>query len=83
MGKVNRIEEVAAMEQVKARVFFEEIEHPVAGRRRFPGGPARFGGEWPAPRRAPLLGEHTEQILTGEFQYAGAELATLAEMGVI
>ena len=74
MGKVNRIEEVAAMEQVKARGFFEEIEHPVAGRRRFPGGPARFGGEWPAPRRAPLLGEHTKQILTGEFQYAGAEL---------
>jgi len=83
MGKVNRIDEVAAMAQVKTRGFFEEIEHPVAGRHRFPGGPAKCGGEWPVPRRAPLLGEHTEQILTGELKHAAAELATLAEMGVI
>ncbi len=83
MGKVNRIDEVAAMEQVKARGFFEEIDHPVAGRRRFPGGPAKFGGQWPAPRRAPLLGEHTAEILTGELKYPVADLVILAEMGVI
>jgi glutaryl-CoA transferase len=83
MGKVNRIDEIAAMEQVEARGFFEEIDHPVAGRRRFPGGPAKFGGQWPPPRRAPLLGEHTAEILTGELEYPAAELATLAEMGVI
>jgi crotonobetainyl-CoA:carnitine CoA-transferase CaiB-like acyl-CoA transferase len=83
MGKVNRIDEVATMEQVKARGFFEEIDHPVAGRRRFPGGPAKFGGRWPTPRRAPLLGEHTAEILTGELGYPTANLAMLAEMGVI
>jgi crotonobetainyl-CoA:carnitine CoA-transferase CaiB-like acyl-CoA transferase len=83
MGKVNRIDEVAAMEQVKERGFFEEIDHPVAGRRRFPGGLAKFGGQWPSPRRAPLLGEHTAEIVTGELGYPTAELATLAEMGVI
>jgi crotonobetainyl-CoA:carnitine CoA-transferase CaiB-like acyl-CoA transferase len=83
MGKVNRIDEVAAMEQVKARGFFEEIDHPTAGRRRFPGGPAKFGGQWLEPRRAPLLGEHTAEILTGEPGYSAADLATLAEMGVI
>jgi crotonobetainyl-CoA:carnitine CoA-transferase CaiB-like acyl-CoA transferase len=83
MGKVNRIDEVAAMEQVRARGFFEEIDHPIAGRRRFPGGPAKFAGQWPPPRRAPLLGEHTAEILTGELNYAAAELAALAEMGVI
>jgi crotonobetainyl-CoA:carnitine CoA-transferase CaiB-like acyl-CoA transferase len=83
MGKVNRIDEIAAMEQVKARGFFEEIDHPVAGRHRFPGGPAKFGGQWPKARRAPLLGEHTVEILTGELKYPAADLATLAEMGVI
>jgi crotonobetainyl-CoA:carnitine CoA-transferase CaiB-like acyl-CoA transferase len=83
MGKVNRIDELAAMEQVKARGFFEEIEHPVAGRQRFPGGPAKFGAHWPPPRRAPLLGEHTAEILTGELGYSAADLTTLAEMGVI
>jgi crotonobetainyl-CoA:carnitine CoA-transferase CaiB-like acyl-CoA transferase len=83
MGKVNRIDEIATMEQVKARGFFEEIDHPVAGHRRFPGGPAKFGGQWPSPRRAPLLGEHTVEILTGELKYPAADIATLAEMGVI
>jgi crotonobetainyl-CoA:carnitine CoA-transferase CaiB-like acyl-CoA transferase len=83
MGKVNRIDEISMMEQVKARAFFEEIDHPVAGRRRFPGGPAKFGGQWPPPRRAALLGEHTAEILTGELGYPAAELATLAELGVI
>ena len=83
MGKVNRIDEVAAMEQVKARGFFVEIDHPVAGRHRFPGGPAKFGGQWPKARRAPLLGEHTAEILTGELKYSAADLATLAEIGVI
>ncbi len=83
MGKVNRIDEIAAMEQVQARGFFEEIDHPVAGCRRFPGGPAKFSGEWPRPRRAPLLGEHTSEILIDELGYAAADLATLAELGVI
>jgi crotonobetainyl-CoA:carnitine CoA-transferase CaiB-like acyl-CoA transferase len=83
MGKVNRIDEVAAMEQVKVRGFFEEIDHPVAGRRRFPGGPAKFGGQWPKARRAPLLGEHTAEILTSELKYPVADLVILAEMGVI
>jgi crotonobetainyl-CoA:carnitine CoA-transferase CaiB-like acyl-CoA transferase len=83
MGKVNRIDEIAAMEQVEARGFFEEIDHPTAGRHRFPGGPAKFDGQWPAPRRAPLLGEHTAEILTGELKYPAADLATLAEIGVI
>jgi len=83
MGKVTRIDEIAAMEQVKARGFFEEVDHPVAGRHKFPGGPAKFGGHWPPPRRAPLLGEHTAEILTGELEYPAAQLTTLAEMGVI
>jgi crotonobetainyl-CoA:carnitine CoA-transferase CaiB-like acyl-CoA transferase len=82
MGKVNRIDEIAAMEQVKARGFFEEIDHPAAGRHRFPGGPAKFSGQWPPPRRAPLLGEHTTEILSGELEYPAADLAMLATMGV-
>lgn len=83
MGKVNRIDEIAAMEQVKERGFLEEIDHPIAGRRRFPGGPAKFSGQWPPPRRAPLLGEHTKDILAAELGYTTAELATLAEMGAV
>jgi crotonobetainyl-CoA:carnitine CoA-transferase CaiB-like acyl-CoA transferase len=83
MGKVNRIDEIAAMEQVRARGFFEDIDHPVAGCQPFPGGPARFAAQWPPSRRAPLLGEHTAEILSGELGYSAADLMKLAEMGVI
>jgi crotonobetainyl-CoA:carnitine CoA-transferase CaiB-like acyl-CoA transferase len=83
MGKVTRVDEVPEMEQVKARGFFEEVEHPVAGRRRMPGGPAKFGGEWPRPRRVPMLGEHTAEILRGELGCASKDVAALGAMGVI
>jgi crotonobetainyl-CoA:carnitine CoA-transferase CaiB-like acyl-CoA transferase len=83
MGKVTRVDEVPEMEQVKARGFFEEVEHPVAGRHRFPGGPAKFGGEWPQARRAPMLGEHTTEILRGELGCSAEDVAALGAMGVI
>lgn len=83
MGKVTRIDEVPEMEQVKARGFFEEVEHPITGRRRLPGGPAKFGGEWPRARRAPMLGEHTAEILRGELGCSTEDVAALGAIGVI
>ena len=83
VGKVTRVDEVPDLEQVRARGFFEEVDHPVAGRQRFPGGPVKFGSGWPAPRRAPLLGEHTAEILRGELGCSDEELSTLGAQGVV
>ena len=64
MGSVAAIDEVFELDQLVARKFFEDVEHPVLGRVRLPGGPGFFP-EGPAfqPKRAPLLGEHTAEIL--------------------
>ena len=64
MGSVSAIDEVFELDQLVRRKFFEDVEHPVLGRVRLPGGPACFP-EGPAyePKRAPLLGEHTAEIL--------------------
>jgi crotonobetainyl-CoA:carnitine CoA-transferase CaiB-like acyl-CoA transferase len=83
LGKVTRVDEVPGLEQVKARGFFEEVDHPVTGRRSFPGGPAKFGGAWPAPRRAPLLGEHTAEILCGELGCSIKQLDAMRAAGAI
>ncbi|MSP21929.1 MAG: CoA transferase [Dehalococcoidia bacterium] len=55
------------VEQLQYRGFFETIEHPVAGPARYPTVAALFkdgvtDGLW-ALGRAPLLGEHTAEVL--------------------
>lgn len=83
MGKVSSIQEVLQLEQLVAREFFEEVEHPVAGRRTYPGYPARFSETSPLrSARAPLLGEHTAEVLN-ELGYDREDLVALARLGVI
>jgi crotonobetainyl-CoA:carnitine CoA-transferase CaiB-like acyl-CoA transferase len=83
MGSVSTIDEVADLAQVRARGFFEEVDHPIGGRLRMPGGPARFPeGPVIEPRRAPLLGEHTEEILSQRAGIDPARLAALRGAGV-
>jgi crotonobetainyl-CoA:carnitine CoA-transferase CaiB-like acyl-CoA transferase len=52
-------------EQMNARGFWEEVAHPVVGPKRFPGWPMRFsarGVPW-FTGPAPLLGQHTDEVL--------------------
>ena len=72
-------------EQLTARGFFVEVEHPELGRRfLYPGAPYLFNGTpWRAYRRPPLLGEHTGEILREEWQMARSEMAALRAEGII
>lgn len=47
----------------KQREFFETTEHPVAGEIMLPGAPIRIEDGWKTLRPAPLLGEHTAELL--------------------
>ena len=65
------------------RGFFAEVEHPAAGRHRMPGRPFVMSETpWQLRRPAPLLGEHTEEVL-GELGYTREEILILAQTGVI
>jgi crotonobetainyl-CoA:carnitine CoA-transferase CaiB-like acyl-CoA transferase len=56
--------ELAADPHAQAIGLFEESRHPTAGRLRQPRHPAEFSGDRPAiGGPAPLLGEHTDEIL--------------------
>ncbi|MDA1239810.1 MAG: CoA transferase [Chloroflexi bacterium] len=57
--------------------FWTEVDHPRLGRHALPGLPFRIDGERGAPRRAPLLGEHTAEVLAE----AAAERAPAAAAG--
>ena len=49
--------------QLKAREFFVDVEHPVAGKMPYPGAPFIMSKTPFSVTRAPLLGEHNEELL--------------------
>ncbi|MCI0437958.1 MAG: CoA transferase [Chloroflexi bacterium] len=62
---VNTVEDLLDDKHLEYRQFFVEIDHPAAGRFKYPGVPYRFSNT-PLPlaeRPAPLLGEHNDLIL--------------------
>ena len=61
-----------------------ELEHPVAGRQLVANSPLKFSQtpvELSAP--APLLGQHTDEVLYGLLGLRADELAALRSDGVI
>jgi len=66
------------------RGYFEEVDHPVVGRKRYPSLPFRLAshrGPW-FTRPAPLLGQHNDEVL-GELGFGAEDLARLREDRVI
>ena len=60
------IDEVVHHPHLQERGFFVTVEHPRAGQLTQPGAPYRFSKTpWAIRRPAPLLGEHTEEVLGG------------------
>ncbi len=67
-----------------ARGFWREADNPFMGRHLHAAAPFREGqAPYPLVRPSPTLGQHNEQVLGKLLGLAGAELARLAEAGVI
>jgi crotonobetainyl-CoA:carnitine CoA-transferase CaiB-like acyl-CoA transferase len=84
MGAINTIDRVIAHPQVDARGVLVACTHPVAGTIRMVGPPVRLSetpGEVRAP--APLLGQHTDQVLRERLALNDEEIARLRKAGVI
>jgi CoA:oxalate CoA-transferase len=84
MGAVNTIDQIVAHPQVSARGVLVESTHPVAGAVKMTGPPVRLSGTPGAIRSpAPLLGEHTAQVLRERLGVNDDEIARLRATGVI
>ena len=76
------MEQVWSNEQVRARGFDVTLEHPTAGTIHNIGLPARLSGTpGRIERYAPLLGEHTDEVLRFAG-YSDAEIAEMKSQGV-
>jgi 2-methylfumaryl-CoA isomerase len=64
--------------------MFDEVEQPGIGSHLMPGSPLEFGQVERVPvRRAPLLGEHTDEVLAEVLGLSDAEIGRLQEDGVV
>lgn len=83
-GPINTVPDVFDHPQAQARDLALETEHPTAGPVRLTGFPYKLS-QTPAEVRQPppLLGQHTEEVLTELLDYTAAEVAGLREQGGI
>lgn len=82
-GYVCTPEDLLNSAQLLARDYFVDIKHPLTGKTRYPGAPYKLSdAEWHA-QRAPLLGEHNEEVYCGHLGYSKQDLVRLRDTGVI
>lgn len=84
VGRVIAPHHQGELPQLKAREFFEVVDHPVLGAGRYDTFAARFSAGPHQRNRAPAptLGQHNESLL-GALGCSRAELAELEAQGVI
>ena len=81
-ARVNNFKEVFDDPQIIARKVMQEVEHPRLGKMRTTRNPVLLDHDGPAiDRHAPMLGEHSEEVLA-ELGYSAAAIHELVASGV-
>ena len=80
---VNDIGDVFDDPQVQARGMIQSYDHPTLGEVRYPPSPVKFS-DWESPNEsAPMLGQHTVEVLTERLGLDEAEVRSLADEVVV
>jgi formyl-CoA transferase len=83
VGPVLDSTEVFTDRHLRARGAIVEVEHPERGRWEFPAPPMRLSNSPTEMRPAPLLGQHTAEVLCEELGMSVADVERLAASGVV
>lgn len=80
---VNDLRQVFEDPQVQARGMIQAYTHPTLGEIRYPPSPVKFR-DWTRPNEpAPMLGQHTLEVLTERLEMSEAEVRDLASSSVV
>jgi formyl-CoA transferase len=82
-GPILTYQDALATPQVKAREMALQVDHPILGRLRTLGTPIKMSATPLDPtRRAPMLGEHTDDVLAAAG-YSNEEIEQLRSAGAV
>jgi formyl-CoA transferase len=82
-GAIRDTAELLADPDFVARGVMQVVEHPTLGPIQLMGWPVKHDGQHPQIRPAPLLGQHTEEVLQGWLGLDAGAQKQLAEDGVV
>ena len=82
-GPILSMKEIAEEPSLRKTGTVVEVDHPTRGKYLTVGNPVKMSDSITEVTRSPLLGEHTEEILTKVLGYSGKELAEIKASGAI
>jgi len=83
VGPILSMKEIAEDQSLRKTGTVVEVDHPTRGKYLSVGNPIKLSDSISEVKRSPLLGEHTEEILTKVLGYSGKELTDIKASGAI
>jgi len=83
VGPILSMKEIAEEPSLRETGTVVEVDHPTRGKYLTVGNPVKMSDSITEVKRAPLLGEHTDEILRRELGYTEQEIADIKASGAI
>ncbi|HWM30684.1 MAG TPA: formyl-CoA transferase [Methyloceanibacter sp.] len=83
VGPILSMKEIAEDESLRKTGTVVEVDHPARGKYLTVGNPIKLSDSISDVKRSPLLGEHTDEILSDVLGYSAKELAEIKVSGAI
>ena len=83
VGPILSMKEIAEEQSLRDTGTIVEVDHPTRGKYLTVGNPVKMSDSITEVKRSPLLGEHTEEILTKVLGYSAKELEEIKSSGAV
>jgi formyl-CoA transferase len=83
VGPILSMKEIAEEQSLRDTGTVVEVDHPVRGKYLSVGNPIKLSDSITQVERSPLLGEHTDEILTKVLGFKANEVAEIKNSGAL
>ncbi len=83
VGPILSLKEIAEEKSLRDTGTVVEVDHPTRGKYLTVGNPIKLSDSISEVKRSPLLGEHTDEILTDVLKFSAKEIAEIKGSGAL